>query len=110
MVKPKSAGSILNRLVETTGGGTLNLGCLLESDIDTIESSLRTKMEELISAGEIEQAEAVEDTINSLDHVPVCDENYMRDVLVGAGVKEELAGAIGGRRYKETYSGEKSRY
>lgn len=48
------------------------LNCLRESEIDTIESSLKTKMEELISAGEIEQAEAVEDTINSLDHVPVC--------------------------------------
>lgn len=49
------------------------LNCLRESEIDTIESSLKTKMEELISAGEIEQAEAVEDTINSLDHVSVCE-------------------------------------
>lgn len=79
MVKSKSAGSMLNRLVETTGGGTLNLGCLLESEIDTIESSLRTKMEELISAGEIEQAEAVEDTMNSLDKVPVCEGERLSD-------------------------------
>lgn len=71
------------------------LNCLRESEIDTIESSLKTKMEELISAGEIEQAEAVEDTINSLDHVSVC---------------KEYQGAVGGKRFFETYGGEKSRY
>lgn len=54
--------------------------CLRESEVDTIESSLRTKMEELISAGEIEQAEAVEDTINSLDKVPVCEGERLDDI------------------------------
>ena len=46
--------------------------CLRESEIDTIELALRKRMEEYISQGDIEQAEAVEDTINSLDKVPIC--------------------------------------
>ena len=48
------------------------LNCLRESEIDTIEIALRKRMEEYISQGDIEQAEAVEDTISSLDKVPVC--------------------------------------
>lgn len=71
------------------------LSCLRESEIDTIEIALRKRMEELISEGELEQAEAVENTINSLDKVSVC---------------EEYPGAVGGRRFFETYSEEKSRY
>ncbi len=55
------------------------LNCLRESEMDTIESSLRTKVEELMSAGEIEQAEAVEDVINLLDKVPVCEGERLSD-------------------------------
>lgn len=47
-------------------------GCLRESDIDTIEISLRQKMERLISSGDIEEAENVEETIKNLDRVPMC--------------------------------------
>lgn len=47
------------------------LNCLRESEIDTIGMALREKEDEdLISEGEIEQTEAIEDTINSLDKVP----------------------------------------
>lgn len=50
------------------------ISCLRESDIDTIEISLRQKMERLISSGDIEEAENVEETIKNLDRVPMCSE------------------------------------
>ncbi len=53
------------------------LSCLRESEMDTIEIALRKRMETLISEGNIEQAEAVEDTINSLDRVPVCEDERL---------------------------------
>lgn len=50
------------------------VSCLRESEVDTIEMSLRKRMEEHISAGDLEAADAVEDTIKNLDKVQVCDE------------------------------------
>lgn len=49
------------------------IGCLLESEADTIEIALRRRMENLISAGDIESAESVESTIGSLSRIPLCD-------------------------------------
>ena len=54
------------------------LKCLRESEIDTIEIALRKKAEDLVSEGELEQAESVESTISNLDKVPVCIEETER--------------------------------
>lgn len=48
------------------------VSCIRESQVDTIEVALKKRIEDLISEGDIEQAEAVEDTINDLDMIPVC--------------------------------------
>ncbi len=56
------------------------LNCLRESEMDTIEIALRKRMETLISEGNIEQAEAVEDAINSLDRVPVCEGERLSNI------------------------------
>lgn len=48
------------------------IGCLSESHIDTMEASLRARLEEHLSKGNIDEAESVEDTINILDDIPVC--------------------------------------
>lgn len=49
------------------------ISCLKESDLDTVEVALKKRVEELISQGKISEAEAVEDTLNTLDKVPVCE-------------------------------------
>ena len=49
------------------------LSCLHESEMDTIEIALRKRMEDSISAGNIKEAEIIEDTIKSLDDINVCD-------------------------------------
>ena len=51
------------------------LSCLRESEMDTIEIALRKRLEVLISEGNLEQAELVEDAIDSLDKVSVCEES-----------------------------------
>lgn len=48
--------------------------CILESDIDTMEISLRRRMEDLISRGEIDEADKVSDTLSNLDNMNVCEE------------------------------------
>lgn len=50
------------------------LSCLRESEIDTIEIALRHRVEDLISSGDVKEAEIIEDTIKSLDNIGVCDE------------------------------------
>ena len=50
------------------------ISCLRESELDTIEISLRKRLEVLISEGNIEQAELIEDAIESIDKVLVCEE------------------------------------
>jgi len=54
------------------------LKCLSESDADTIEISLRKRMETLISEGNIETAEEVEDVIERLNSVQVCLDSVQR--------------------------------
>jgi len=56
------------------------INCLRESEVDTVEIALRKRMEDLISQGNIEQAEVVEDTISSLDRVPVCEGERLNHV------------------------------
>ena len=51
------------------------LNCLRESEMDTIEIALRHRVEDLISNGDIEEAEVVEGVVKSLDGVSVCDES-----------------------------------
>lgn len=50
------------------------LNCIRESEIDTIEVALRRRVKDLISSGDIKEAEIIEDTIKSLDNINVCDE------------------------------------
>jgi len=50
------------------------LNCIRESEIDTIEIALRHRVEDLISSGDIEEAEVVEGVVKSLDDINVCDE------------------------------------
>lgn len=85
----RSAGSMLDRLVETTGGGTLNIGCMLESDTDTLEIKFRKLKERAISEGDIQSADELDDAIKQLDHVPICEEDdevpaqSFKDILKG---------------------------
>lgn len=48
------------------------ISCLRESEIDTIEIALKKRMEDLLSEGNIDEAEIIEDTIKSLDDIDVC--------------------------------------
>lgn len=48
--------------------------CLMEHELDTIESSLKKRAEEHLSSGNIDEAEAVSDTIDNLNKIPVCEE------------------------------------
>ena len=50
------------------------VGCVLESEIDTMEIALRKRRDELISSGNIEEADRVDITIESLDKIKVCEE------------------------------------
>lgn len=49
------------------------LSCLQESELDTIEIALRKRMEDSIAAGNIKEAEIIEDVVKSLDNVNVCN-------------------------------------
>lgn len=46
--------------------------CLLESEIDTIELELRKRKEQLLYSGDIRGADSMQDSIESLDNIPVC--------------------------------------
>lgn len=46
--------------------------CILENEIDTIEDALRKKLDEHISKGDLEQADATEEAIRDLDKISVC--------------------------------------
>lgn len=48
--------------------------CLKESDVDSIEIALKKRKAVLISEGDLETADRIEDVIRSLDHVTVCQE------------------------------------
>ena len=47
--------------------------CILESDVDTMEISLRRRMEDLISQGDIEGADKIDNTIKNLDKINICE-------------------------------------
>ncbi len=51
------------------------IDCMTEAELDAIEITLRRRMEDLLSQGEIEKAERIEDKIESLDHVDLCTES-----------------------------------
>lgn len=55
--------------------------CLLEAEKEGIELSLRMRKEQLISEGDIESADAVEDNINSLKRVRECEEEYVENIM-----------------------------
>ena len=77
--------------------------CIRESEIDTIEIALRKRVEDLISSGDIKEAEIVEDTIKSLDDLNVCDEPVKQFAYESKlkWLREAVRinqGAIGGKR------------
>lgn len=55
--------------------------CLLEAEKEGIELSLRKRMEQLISEGDIESAESVEDNLKALDRVRECEEEYVDKMM-----------------------------
>ncbi len=48
--------------------------CMAEANIDTAEIALRRRLEDLLSQGDLEGAEKVEEALENLDNVPVCEE------------------------------------
>lgn len=55
--------------------------CLLEAEKEGIELSLRMRKEQLISEGDIESADAVEDNITSLKRIRECEEEYVEKMM-----------------------------
>jgi hypothetical protein len=49
------------------------ISCLRESQLDTIEVALRKEVEDLVSEGKFDQAEIIEEKIESLNYIPVCN-------------------------------------
>ena len=92
------------------------IDCMTEAGLDTVEIRLRRRMEDLLSEGNIEGAERIEEKIKSLDNIDLCAESgrELFDDLKKIGFydvsENDYRGAIGGRRFKETYGGKPSRY
>ena len=68
------------------------LNCIRESEVDTMEIALRKRMENLLSEGDIETAEVVEATIESLDKINICDESskWIKDLAYHGNIKDIL--------------------